>query len=226
MKRSLISFKHCEMLTGCNELDPYMTGSFEKTPVESYKGIEMAQQQIPEEAYQLGGTYHLGTPLAVYRTHYTRVSILFFWSQIALALLAILIAFGFLLALEVFHAHVANLFLPVLLVFFTLNLTSTSRAVRNKGQISYAPFTSKLRVYVYEDGLIRLRTTRPKVIHWDEIKRVRCSTYLDTKNARGFQPSVTIVRNNGKPLVFGANIANVTLLGQTIEAHLHYPTRY
>ena len=181
----------------------------------------MAQQQIPEEAYQLGETYHLGTPLAVYRTHYTRASILFFWSQVALALLAVLVALGFLLALEVFHAHVANLFLPVLLVFFTLNLTSTSRAVRNKGQTSYAPFTSKLRVYVYEDGLIRLRTIQPVVIRWDEIRRVRCYIYADTKNARGFQPSVTVVRTNGKSLVFGANIANVILLGKTIEVHIH-----
>ena len=177
----------------------------------------MAQQQVPEEAYQLGASYHLGAPVAVYRTRYTRASILFFWSQMAPALLAVLVALGFLLVLEVFHAHVANLFLPVLLIFFTLNLTSTSRAVRSKGQTSYTPFTSKLRVYVYEDGLIRLRTTQPKIVRWDEIQRVRCYTYSDTKNARGFQPSVTIVRNNGKSLVFGANIADVTLLGETIE---------
>ena len=180
----------------------------------------MAQLQIPEEAYQLGNTFHLGTPLAVYRTHYTKASILFFWSQVALALLAVLVALGFLLALEVFHAHVANLFLPVLLVFFTLNITSTSRAVRNKGQTSYTPFTSKLRVYVYEEGLIRLRTTQPEVIRWNEIQRVRCSTYADTKNARGFQPSVTIIRNNGKSLVFRANIADIALLGKTIQDYL------
>ncbi len=177
----------------------------------------MAQQQIPEEAYQLGETYHLGALLAVYRTHYTRASILFFWSQVGLALVAVLVAFGFLLALEVFHAHVANLFLPVMLVFFALNLTSTSRAVRSKGQTSYTPFTSQLRVYVYEDGLIRVRTTQPVVIRWDEIQRVRNYTYSDTKNARGFQPSVTVVRNNGKSLAFGANITDVTLLGKTIE---------
>ena len=177
----------------------------------------MAQQQIPEEAYQLGKTYQLGTPLAVYRTYYTRASMAFFWSQVALALLAVLVAIGFLLALEVFHAHVANLFLPVLLVFFTLNITSTSRATRNKGQTSYAPFTSKLHVYVYENGLIRVRTTQPEVVRWDEIQRVRCSTYADTKNARGFQPSVTLVRTNGKSLTFGANIADVALLGSTIE---------
>lgn len=177
----------------------------------------MTQQHIPEEAYQLGETYHLGTPLAVYRTHYTRASKLFFWSQVAIALLAVLVAIGFLLAFEVFHAHVANLFLPVLLVFFALNITSTARATRNKGQTSYTPFTSKLRVYVYENGLIRLWTTQPEVIRWDEMKRVRCYTYSDVKNARGFQPSVTIVRNHGKSLVFGANITDVSLLGKTVE---------
>ncbi|GAC1551892.1 MAG: hypothetical protein NVS2B2_02030 [Ktedonobacteraceae bacterium] len=181
----------------------------------------MAQQQLPEEAYQLGKTYQLGTPMAVYRTHYTQASILFFWSQVALALLAVVVAFSFLLAFEVFHAHVANLFLPVLLVFFALNITNTSRAVRSKGQASYVPFTRNLRVYVYTDGLIRVRTTRPEVIHWNEIRRVRCHTYSATKNTtRGFQPSVTIVRHNGKSLTFGANIADVTSLGKTIQDQL------
>ncbi len=177
----------------------------------------MAQQQIPEEAYQLGKTYSLGQPIAVFRAHYTQASKLYFWSQVALALLAVLVALGFLLALEVFHAHVANLFLPVLLIFFGLNITSTARTVRNKGQTPYVPFTHNLRVYVYEDGLIRLQTTRPEVIYWDEIQRVRCSTYSDTKFTRDFQPSVTLVRNNGKSLAFGANITDVTLLGKTIE---------
>ncbi len=177
----------------------------------------MAQQQLSEEAYRLGETYQLGMPTAVYRTHYTQASRLFFWTQIALALLAALIAVGFLLALEVFHAHVANLFLPVLLLFFMLNITSTSRTVRRKMQTSYVPFTQNLRVYVYEGGLIRMRTNKPEVIRWNEIRRVRCSSYPETKNARGFQPSVTIVRINGKLLVFGANITDVSLLGKTIE---------
>ena len=177
----------------------------------------MTQQQIPEEAYQLGKTYSLGQPIAVYRTHYTQASKLYFWSQIALALLAVLVAFGFLLALEAFHAHVANLFLPVLLIFFALNVTSTARTLRNKGQTPYVPFTRNLRVYVYEEGLIRIRATRPEVVRWDEIQHVHCSTYSDTKNARGFQPSVSVVRKNGKSLAFGANITDIVLLGKTIE---------
>ena len=177
----------------------------------------MVQQQIPEEAYQLGESYSLGQLIAVYRTHYTQASRLYFWSQVALALLAVLVALGFLLAHEVFHAYVANLFLPVLLVFFALNVTSTARTIRNKGQTPYVPFTRNLRVYIYEDGLIRLRATRPQVIRWDEIERVRCYTYSDTKNTRGFQPSVSLVRKNGKSLAFGANITDVTLLGKTIE---------
>ena len=170
----------------------------------------MAQQKLPEEAYQLGKTYSLGIPLAMYRTEYTQASKLFFWSQVALALLAVVVVIGFLIALEVFHAHVANLFLPVLLVFFALNISTTARAARNKGQASYIPFTHNLHVYVYENGLIRLRTTRPEVLRWNEIQRIRNDTYSQT--TRGFQPSITIVRNNGKSLVFGANIANVVLL--------------
>jgi len=174
-------------------------------------------EQISEEASQLGKTYHLGMPIAVYRTHYTQASILFFWSQVALALLAVLVASGFLLAIELFHAHVANLFLPVMLVFFTLNITNSARTVRSKGRTSYIPFTRNLRVYIYEDGLVRVRTTKPEVLRWNEIHRVRCYLYQDTKNTRGFQPSVTVVRNNGKSLVFGANITDVGLLGKTIE---------
>ena len=175
----------------------------------------MAQQQLPEEAYQLGKTYSLGAPLAMYRTQYTQASRIFFWSQVALALLAVITASSFLIAFKLFHAHVANLFLPVLLIFFALNISTTARAVRNKGQASYIPFTRKLRVYVYENGLIRLRTTRPEVLRWNETRRIRNNN--DLKGARGFQPSVTVVRNDGKSLVFGANIANVVLLGKMIE---------
>ncbi len=177
----------------------------------------MAQQQIPEEAYQLGELYALGAPITVYRTHYSQANRLFFWSQVALALLAATVAVGFLIAFEVFHTHVANLFFPVLLVFFALNLASTTRAVRNKGQTAYAPFTRNLRVYVYQNGLIRLRTTRPEVLHWDEIRQIRCYNYASAQNTRGFQPSVKITSNNGKSLVFSANIVDVALLGKTIE---------
>ena len=177
----------------------------------------MAQQQIPEEAYQLGEMYTLGKPLAVYRTHYSQASRLFFWSQVALAVLAATVAIGFLIAFEVFHAHVAKLFLPVLLVFFALNLASTTRAVRSKGQTSYAPFTRNLRVYVYQKGLIRLRTTHPEVLRWNEIRRVRCYNYADAQNTRDFQPSVRVTRNNGKSLVFRATITDVASLGKTIE---------
>lgn len=177
----------------------------------------MAQQQIPEEAYRLSKTYHLGIPLAVYRTHYTQASVLFFWSQVALALLAVVVAIGFLVALEVFHTHVANLFLPVLLVFFALNISTTARATRNKGRTPYVPFTRNLRVYVYENGLIHLRTTRPEVLHWNEIRSVHCYNYADTRNVRGFQPFVTIIKTNGKSLVLRANVVGVTLLCKTIE---------
>jgi len=174
-------------------------------------------QHIPEEAYQLGETYHMGTPLAVFRTHYTQTDKVFFWSQFIISLLTIGISIGFILAIEVFHAHITNIFGPVLLVLIVLNLTNTFRTARRRMRPSYVPFTDKLRVYVYEDGLIRVRTTQPEVIRWDEIQRVRCSTYSDMKNTRGFQPSVKVVRKNGKSLVFGANITDVVLLGQTIE---------
>ena len=177
----------------------------------------MSQQQIPEEAFQLGETYHLGAPLAVYRTHYTRADRVFFWSQLMISLLTIGISIGFILALAVFHAQIAKIFGPVVIVLIAINLTNTFRTTRRRMRPSYVPFTSKLRVYVYEDGLIRMRTTQPEVVRWDEIQHVRCYTYSDTKNARGFQPSVTIVRNNGKSLTFGANVTDVALLGTTIE---------
>ena len=177
----------------------------------------MVQQQIPEEVYQFGKTYSLGQPIAVYRTHYTQADRVFFWSQLMISLLTIGISIGFILALAVFHAQIAKIFGPVVIVLIAVNLTNSFRTTRRRMRLSYVPFTSMLRVYVYEEGLIRLRTTKPEVIRWNEIERVHCSTYSDTKNARGFQPSVTLVRINGKSLVFGANIADVTSLGQTVE---------
>ncbi len=171
-------------------------------------------QQLPEEAYQLGKTYQLGTPTAVYRVQYTRNAMLSFWSQIALSLFTIAVALIFIIALELFHAFVAKLFFPVLVVFLALNFANTFRATQRKNRSLYDPFTRNLRVYLYEDGLIQIRTTQPQVVRWDEIAHVRCSLYQD---ARSFQSSVTIVRHKGKALRFGANIAGIAALGETLE---------
>jgi len=172
-------------------------------------------QQLPEEAYQLGKTYQLGTPTAVYRTRYTRNDMLFFWSQLALSLLTIAVALTFILAFEHFHASVAKLFFPVLVVFLALNFTNMFRATRRKNHSLYDPFARNLRVYVYEDGFIRLRSTRPEVVRWDEIANVRCSFYQ--KTARNFQSTVIVERTHGKPLRFGANIPDIAALGETLE---------
>ncbi len=176
--------------------------------------VEMAQQ-LPEEAYQLGKTYQLGVPTAVYRVQYTRNDMLFFWSQIALSLLTIVVALTFIVALEIFHASVAKVFFPVLVVFLALNFTNTFRATRRKNRLLYDPFMRNLRVYIYEDGFIRLRSTQPEVVRWDEIANVRCSLYQEI--ARNFQSSVIVERTHGKPLRFGANIPDIAALGETLE---------
>lgn len=177
----------------------------------------MVQQQIPQEAYQLGETYHLGTPTAVYRTQYTQADILFFWLQLILSLLTIGTAIGLIVATEVFHIRLTNVSLLVLIVLGALPLASTLRSTRRRMPPPYVPFTKNLRVYVYEHGLIRLRTVKPEIIRWNDIKRVRCYTYQDAQDARGFQPFVTVRRSDGKSFRFGANIGNVTLLGKTIK---------
>ncbi len=177
----------------------------------------MTQQQIPQEAYLLGERYHLGNPTAVYRTQYTQADILFFWLQLILSLLTIGTAIGLIVATEVFHVHLTKVSLLVLIVLGALPLVSTLRSTRRRMRPPYVPFTRDLRVYMYQDGLVRLRTTKPEVIRWDEIKRVHCYTYQDAQGAKGFQPFVTVRRNDGKSFRFGANIADVTLLGQTIE---------
>ncbi|GAC1652974.1 MAG: hypothetical protein NVS4B12_24610 [Ktedonobacteraceae bacterium] len=177
----------------------------------------MAQQQIPEEACRLGEVYSLGMPTAIYRIHYTRADLLFFWSQIAMALLAVVVALSFILAFEVFHAHVANLFFPVLIVFFTLNITNISRATRRKTPVAYDPFARNARVYLYKDGFIYVYSIKPEVVRWDEIKQVRCYTYQDTKHARGLQPPIIVIRNDGKKLTLSANIADVVSLSNIIQ---------
>ena len=177
----------------------------------------MVQQQIPQEAYQLGERYSLGLPTAVYRTQYTQADILFFWSQLMLSLVTIGIALGYIVAFVFFHAYLVRIFLPVFIALSAFSFVNTVRATRRNMRPPYAPFTRRLRVYVYEYGLIRLRTTKPEIIRWDEIRRVRCYTYQDAKGARGFQPFVTVRRSDGKSFRFGANIGNVTLLGKIIE---------
>lgn len=177
----------------------------------------MSQQQFPREAYALGDAYNLGKPLAIYRTHYARAAILFFWTQVALALLSMLVGIGFLMALIVFHEHVTKLFLPVMLALFALNIATISRAPRAKGLSTFVPFTQNLRVYVYENGLVRLQKMhdqKPLVVRWHEIRDVRILKPSDERNSRGFQPSVRLLRKKGKTLVFSANIEHVVELGE------------
>ncbi len=175
----------------------------------------MFQQQLPDEAYQLGETYELGMPTAVYRVSYSRSDMLFFWWQVASSLLTIAVALAFIVALELFHAPVVKLFLPVFVLLVTLNFTNTFRAARRKSRSIYAPFTRNLRVYLYEHGLIQLRTTQPIVVRWEEITRVRCSLYSEA--ARSFQSSVIVERVHGKSLRFGANMPNIASLCENIE---------
>ena len=177
----------------------------------------MAQQQIPQEAYQLSEKYYLGMPTAVYRTQYTRADSLLFQSQLLFSLLTIGISLGFIVAFLFFHIYLAKIFLFVLIVLSALTFTNLFRSMRRSTRPPYVPFTRDLRVYMYEHGLVRLRTTKPDVIRWDEIRRVRCYTYQDAKGARGFQPFVTVLCKDGKSFRFGANITDVTLLGKTIE---------
>ena len=175
----------------------------------------VSQQQLPDEAYQLGETYQLGIPTAAYRVSYSRADVLLFWSQIALSLLTIAVALAFILALELFHAPVAKLFLPVLILFLMLNFANTFRAARRKKRSVYDPFTRNLRVYLYKHGLIQLRTTQPVVVRWEEIARVHCSLYQEA--ARSFQSSVIVERIHGKSLRFGSNIPNIASLCEAIE---------
>jgi hypothetical protein len=175
----------------------------------------VSQQKLSDEAYQLGETYGLGTPNAIYRASYSRADIFLFWWQIASSLLTIAVALAFIVALELFHASVARLFLPVLVLFLALNFTNTFRAARRKKRFVYDPFTRNLRVYLYEHGLIQLRATRPVVVRWEEIARVRCSLYQEA--ARSFQSSIIVDRIHGKPLRFGANIPNIASLCENIE---------
>jgi hypothetical protein len=173
------------------------------------------QQPLPDEAYQLGDIYQLGSPTAVYRVSYSRNDRFLLWSQVASSLLTIAVALAFIVALELFHASVAKLFFPVLVLLVALNFANTFRAARRKSRSVYDPFTRKLRVYLYEQGLIQLRTTRPIVVRWEEITRVRCSLYSEA--ARSFQSSVIVERIHGRPLRFGANIPNIASLCENIE---------
>ncbi len=182
---------------------------------------QMAQQRMSEEAHRLGETYQLGKPTATYHVQYSRANVLFFWSQIAMVGVTVAVGIGFIVAPLIFKVHIpVTLFLPIILGLNALNISNIARQSRYKKQSTpityYDPFTRNLRVYVYPKGLIRLRSTKPEVVYWDNIKRVR---YIRPSSlyGRGFQPSITVIRRHGKSLSFGGNIANIAVLGETIE---------
>ena len=177
------------------------------------------QQPQPLEATQLGEQYHLGSLLETYHVYYGRASIRFYQIQLAISTVVIIVSAVSLVDLLVFKSLVPIYYLPIMA--FAINVPIFYHNIhnwRNKTlpPVPFNPWQRRLRVYVYENGFVRLRATKPQVIRWGEVKYVEY-VGLVSYDWYGIQPIVKAWLTNGKVIKFARNIVGVTELCTTMR---------
>jgi len=176
------------------------------------------EQQQPE-ATQLGEQYHLGSLLETYRVEYSRESILVFRLLMTMMLLVTIAGCSVIGSLVLFKTHIPYYFtflLTLLLAVLNIPLYRLGRNKKVSPPVPYNPSLRNLRVYIYENGLVRLRSRKPEVILWNKMKHVQ-RIPLNRYDIQGTRPFLNIRLTNGKLVSFIGNFPNITALGDAIE---------
>lgn len=155
-----------------------------------YNTSQSAQNlHTSSESLRLGETYHLGMLIATFKPHYSRSGAAFFYSQVLFLVfaLAILIT-AFILYFSNYTHNVIWLFF-LIIVLNSFNILNVTRR-KNKGQPIISPFEQHRRIYVYQNGLISIRSKQPVVMRWEQVRQVR---YIRPKTLYGRTATITIV---------------------------------
>lgn len=173
---------------------------------------------MPDEAFQLGQTYHLGTPMAAFRPKYSRSGAAFFYSQVLFLVFALAILLAALIFYFSNHTHNVIWLFFLIIVLNSFNILNVTRR-KNKGQPIISPFEQNRRIYVYQDGLISIRSKQPIVVRWEQVRQVR---YNRPKSLYGRTATITVVyadRGMIKRLGIGNILTNAEMdrLGTLLE---------
>lgn len=176
------------------------------------------QQQIPTtEAYQLGEKYHLGPFVAAYKTEYTRVDRLFAW--FTLCFIFIILAYLCIGLISILSAGPTTRIFPWYLIFFPFYFFPViySNYIRKKlGRSPVSFFQRNLRVYLYDEGMVRINLHKHVIIRWDQIRQIRVLPVY-TGNNPYVPVQLTVVRKDGKESTFSTIISGFDQLKFSIE---------
>ena len=173
---------------------------------------------LSNEALQLGETYHLGTPIAAFKAHYSRSGSAFFYSQVLFLAFALAILLVALILYFDNHTHNVIWLFFLILVLNSYNILNITRR-KNKDQPVISPFEQHRRIYVYQDGFISIRSRQPVVVRWEQVQQVR---YIRPKSLYGRAATITVVyadRGTIKRLGIGNILTNADMerLGTLLE---------
>ena len=173
---------------------------------------------ILSEALQLDEIYHLGTPIATFKPHYSRSGVAFFYSQVLFLVFALAILLTALILYFSNHTHNVIWLFFLIIVLNSFNILNITRR-KNKDQPIISPFEQNRRIYVYQDGLISIRNKQPVVVRWEQVQQVH---YIRPKSLYGRTATITIVYSDrGATKRIGiANIlpnADMDALGTLLE---------
>ena len=176
------------------------------------------QTAMPDEAFQLGQTYHLGTPIATFKPQYSRSGAAFFYSQVLFLVFALAILLAALILYFSNHTHNVIWLFFLIIVLNSFNILNVTRR-KNKGQPIISPFEQNRRIYVYQYGLISIRSKQPVVVRWEQVQQVR---YIRPKSLYGRTATITVVysdRGATKRLSIGNILTNAEMdsLGTLLE---------
>ena len=173
---------------------------------------------LSNEGLRLGETYHLGTPIATFRPHYSRSGTAFFYSQVLFLVFALAILLAAIIIYLGDHTHNVLWLFFLILVLNSFNILNITRR-KNKDQPIISPFEQHRRIYVYQDGIISIRSTQPVVVRWEQVRQVR---YIRPRSLYGRMATITVVysdRGTIKRLGIGNILPNADMdsLGTLLE---------
>lgn len=162
------------------------------------EGVELEKQTVEME--KMGVEYQLGVPLEVYDTAFKKT--IGCYAAIFGCILAPIALMGGLVTRSGIEAAL------VLLAVFSLIVV-------------IAFFNQRIRVYVYDGGMIYVRGAKKQVIRWSEVAGVQELTYrmYDRGGGSSTQRVYMLVLRNGKKMQLFSQLDRVSELAQTIQAY-------
>lgn len=220
---------HVEELTPFMKLSAKEKSELRQFPAEAKEKSEL--RQFPDEAYELGERYQLGQPLAQYKVVYRPLDVVFFaWMFLSGLWLAAWVVVTIVVTVN-FLRHLNQPLPPVwwLLLCGLIPILCSSPLMRKlgkrlNGRGFVSPFSAHLRLYVYPEGFVRLRSRRPLMVRWEQVRRVRV-LHPDYYGRPFDYYIVTVHRADGRVITLTSALTGIEELGRMMQGEYYIRRR-